>query len=1297
MKRILSLVLALVIVLGTMPMAFADVEADQTAGEMLQAAGFVEGGENGDLMETKSLTRAELCVLVAELNGVKEMAKAYTMPANFEDVKDADWFASYVAYAVNEGWFNGVGEGKFDPQGEVTPQMLATVMMRALGYTPNWETAISEAAAINLTVDAEGETMNRGEAFVTLWQTVNTPKKDSDVKLGVELGKIEEEKEEVVEDIVVAIDGVKAVANNLVEVEFVEAVDAASAGAAANYTIVEKGDATKELAIVSAVVEGDDVVVLETEAMTAGKGYTVVIGENKANFSGIKKETSAPAVDSVKGTDSGEVEVVFEDALVDKTTAEDVANYSIDKEGTVVAASLNGDRDTVTLTVEGLVSTTSKKLTVENVTSTDGVVMKKVTRSFGPKFDKVAPKLDDVVASKKNNVEVIVDFEDSHGVDKATAEDVANYSIDGLEVLAAKATYQNDKEDDYYDRVILTTSEQTKSKKYVLKVLYMVDGSTAKNATTKVLDEDFRGGDQDDDEPAFGSLTQRNSTEIAVTFTEENALDLATALDAGNYTFKDNAIEVVGVELDDADENGNSYSANFANNGATLTTGNDDDNVTVVLTVTEMEAGDYYKLRINNIADNFGNAMDDEKEKSFKAMTEVKAYSQITKVTCTDLEKVVVTFANDLKEASAEDPTNYVLDGGIGAIKEASLSGNVVTLTVPKLTENKTYQLTVNGVENYWGYAAEDVKFSFKANKDGVDTDQPEVEDVDYSYTGELRITFSEPMSDTASLVISKTAGGALYSTLQCVDTLEDDTVLVFDASFDSNIVTARKDVTTGGGAAKQSITDTDVDTDFHIKSISAKDLAGNSVDYTTDDESFTTEDSVLTATSDDRVSNDSLSQENGNVIHATFDRKVSDPNGAVITARIIKKDGTASNDTMKFTADRDSDDNQTIVLTASSPNKFDDKTWELEFNFGAATDVADGTYRADVAATPADETAYGTKRIFDILGRPVKSEVVTIDVDNDDEAGPSITEIEVVDNKTIKLHFDEKLSTAGSYKIIDLDDDDATIFSATGNLKDKDTTGDVVELDLGTKTLTSDDTYKLSINTSPRDLNGNKVEDEDETFEFVGTDVVPAKNSVTAKINSATEVLITSLDADFPNSSTLTLGATKTTIAGVTGNTLTDNDEVKLTIGKFYALLKENAAGETVTYTVTMAPSDSDYVFQTFTGLIEEEKANASVATTTTTSTAVGDTVVAPSGMFYDIENYDYEVLDSSDSVVASVTQNAAGTAVVMNAGDQLITKNDDGNFVLPVAGDANATVKLIAYPKGESVIEFITEAFTY
>ena len=79
-------------------------------------------------------------------------------------------------------------------------------------------------------------------------------------------------------------------------------------------------------------------------------------------------DESAPEIVSVSATGSGTaVTVVFSEA-VEKTGAEQAANYSIDNSVTVSGAALAGDGRTVTLTVSGLSQGTTYTLSVSNVT-----------------------------------------------------------------------------------------------------------------------------------------------------------------------------------------------------------------------------------------------------------------------------------------------------------------------------------------------------------------------------------------------------------------------------------------------------------------------------------------------------------------------------------------------------------------------------------------------------------------------------------------------------------------------------------------------------------------------------------------------------------------------------------------------------------------------------------------------------------------------------------------------------------------------------------------------------------------
>ncbi len=1303
-------------VLGTLPMAFA---ADETAGEMLQAAGFVAGDENGNLMEDNGITRAELAVLVAELNGVKENAKTYAIAPEFSDVTADDWFGPYVAYAAKEGWFTGDDEGNFNPAGLVSDQAMATVMLRALGYSPAWETAVSEAKAMGLPVaaaDAAG--MTRGEAFSTMWGVVNTPKKDSDVALGVELGKIEPAMEEVTE-LVAVLDAsnTKALGNALVNLDFSGSVDAAAAGEVSNYTIVEKADTTKEIAVLSVVVRDGDDVYLETEALTAGKAYTIIVGDSKANFAGIAKDSDKPSLDSVKGKDTGEIEVVFEDALVDKATAEDVANYSLDREGTIVKASANEGLTKVTLTVEGMTSTRSQKLTVENVMSTDGVVMSKEIKTFGPKFDKTAPKIKgDVKASDHNNVEVLVEWDDDHGVDQATAEDVSNYSIDGLEIISAKATYIDEgTQDDYYDKVILTTSEQAKSKKYELKVKYMLDGSTAANATSKVLTEKFTSGSADKDEPEVSTVVERSLTEISVTFTEDNALDVSTALDAGNYEFEDNELEVVDVRFDDIDDNGNSYNADVT--GVSGSINKDKKDIKMILTVTEMEEKESYKLLINNIADNFGNVMDKVDKTTVRISTEIEASSQISTIKTTDLEKVVITFDHPVTEVSSEDATNYVIDGGVGAIKKASWSSSdekTITLTVPELTQGKSYTLTVNNVENFWGYSTENVKKTFIANSDDKDETQPEVDDTSYDEKGELVIEFDEPMRGTelndtnvltatnesaASYVIAK--NGTDFYKLYLVDKRDDDKTFVYDAYNN-----ARKEATLLAAKTSSSAPVALPDgVELSIDFISSTDKAGNKLDYDAGDETFTTEatsDKFSGTKRDDALEADSLSQENGNTIEITFDRTVTIPGGTEKSTKVYvqafdkeeeaKKatmDTSKIKDTYEFTYEITGDNDDTIIFTKTE-NTFPDDSVYLRFDFRNLYTASNRT------------TSIAAK---DVLDRAIYNEIRTLDVENDDDTEPSIENITAIDSETILVEFSEKLKSTGNYKIKyeDKDDDDKVkYFEAITESWDDDDVRTVVKLKLDSGNFKDQD-YELMYVTSPRDLAGNKVDDDKDTTSFTGNAVAPATDMIAASVEGPINLKIQNEKEDFSGTVTVKIDGST---APVVSNTIDTSDAkfLNVVLKPYYSLLSEDKAGTAKTYAFTYAIGAGSDVAgtQVFTGGLEEDKATV---VATAAGTAVQAVQLTTNDVNLDSSSYEFFLVTASDNTLPTakvvsndltaftMTSNVVTATTATSTEAANIYQGPNGDVII-VAG--TGTYKLIVTDKDSGAITVITETIT-
>lgn len=193
MKRLLSIVLALVLVLGTLPAFAYDYNvAGKSAGQMLYDNGFIKGN-NGDLMEAKKLSRAELAKILCVLYGKEKEAEAFEANHGFTDVPAGHWANPWIAYAKQEGWMKGRNEKTFDPNGTVDEKQLATVLLRVLGFETKddeYNNAAQIFAAKTAIVLDANKAFSRGQAFDAIWPAVSTPVKADGKILGEVVGKL---------------------------------------------------------------------------------------------------------------------------------------------------------------------------------------------------------------------------------------------------------------------------------------------------------------------------------------------------------------------------------------------------------------------------------------------------------------------------------------------------------------------------------------------------------------------------------------------------------------------------------------------------------------------------------------------------------------------------------------------------------------------------------------------------------------------------------------------------------------------------------------------------------------------------------------------------------------------------------------------------------------------------------------------------------------------------------------------------------------------------------------------------
>ena len=137
MKKVLSLVLVVALVLSSMSFAFAakfsDVAGDYSkAITALNGLGVISGYPDGTFKPENSITRAEIAKLLVEALGYKNLATGST--ANFSDTK-GHWAEGHIALAAGLGLTAGYPDGSFRPDQAISYDEVLTMIIRALGYT----------------------------------------------------------------------------------------------------------------------------------------------------------------------------------------------------------------------------------------------------------------------------------------------------------------------------------------------------------------------------------------------------------------------------------------------------------------------------------------------------------------------------------------------------------------------------------------------------------------------------------------------------------------------------------------------------------------------------------------------------------------------------------------------------------------------------------------------------------------------------------------------------------------------------------------------------------------------------------------------------------------------------------------------------------------------------------------------------------------------------------------------------------------------------------------------------------
>lgn len=197
MKKVLTIVLSVAMVICLMPaMAFA-TDATTTADNTTKATGLaqfsdadsitnkeavsvltglhiINGMGDGTFQPKGDVTRAQTATMISILvrGGDTASLKAPSQDP-FTDVAKDNWAASYVAYGAQQGYINGMGDGTYAPDSNVTTAQMATILDQILGYSKadiayQWpENAMAKANEAGLLVNVNksaNDNLDREEA-----------------------------------------------------------------------------------------------------------------------------------------------------------------------------------------------------------------------------------------------------------------------------------------------------------------------------------------------------------------------------------------------------------------------------------------------------------------------------------------------------------------------------------------------------------------------------------------------------------------------------------------------------------------------------------------------------------------------------------------------------------------------------------------------------------------------------------------------------------------------------------------------------------------------------------------------------------------------------------------------------------------------------------------------------------------------------------------------------------------------------------------------------------------------------
>lgn len=196
LKRVLSTIMAVAMMMSLVVFSASAAFSDQDkivnteAVNMNVALNIINGMPDGSFNPTGNVTRAEMAKMICILlnGGTEPAVSAKSGAATFTDIR-GHWAEGYIESCVAMGIVAGMGDGTFQPNGNVTATQAAKMLLVALGYDAafegfngaNWNVRINVAASQknlyeDVTMVSVNNPLSRDNAAQMVWNALQAEK-----------------------------------------------------------------------------------------------------------------------------------------------------------------------------------------------------------------------------------------------------------------------------------------------------------------------------------------------------------------------------------------------------------------------------------------------------------------------------------------------------------------------------------------------------------------------------------------------------------------------------------------------------------------------------------------------------------------------------------------------------------------------------------------------------------------------------------------------------------------------------------------------------------------------------------------------------------------------------------------------------------------------------------------------------------------------------------------------------------------------------------------------------------------